>query len=97
MLQTQDQVDLRERLIEEHAQSRKRVIGIKAKLEAHVAALDLASAHVACAIQGIENPGMDQAFGKVPTPEQLIALCDDYRAAVAHSLQLATALAELGN
>ena len=82
--------------MEEHSQSRRRVIGMKAELEAYAATLDLAAAHVSCAIQGIDNPGMDQAYGKLPTPEQLISLCADYRAEVARSLELAGSLAELG-
>lgn len=91
---TERPVDLVERLIEDHAESRKRTARLKARLEAMAVALDLAAVNVECAIQGVENPGMDEALRDIPDPDSVLMACTEYRCEVERSLELAAALGE---
>jgi hypothetical protein len=96
MLETKQPVDLVGRLIEEHSESRKRIACLKARLEAVSVALDLAAVNVEYAIRGVENPGMEQVFRDIPSPETVLMACTEYRCEVERSLELAAALAERG-
>lgn len=87
---------LRVQLVEEHSESRKRMIGMRARLDAFSAALDLAAAHVDCAIQGVETPSMEDAFRDIPTSEELVSVCAAYRQQLDRLRKFGAALAEIG-
>jgi hypothetical protein len=94
MYQTKEALTLREKLSEEHAESRKRMIRLKGKLESFCVALDLATVHVEISLQGLDVPETEQAFRNLPSFEELLSASTQYRRELRRSVELAAALAE---
>jgi hypothetical protein len=94
MYQTSESLQSKERLFEEHSESRKRMIRLKGKLESFCVAFDLATLHIENSLQGLDGPSMEQAFRNLPSYDELHSACTQYRRELRRSIELAAALAE---
>ena len=92
----EDQIKTTGRIVTDYIEAKKRLALMKSKAEEFSKLLESASLHINGEIQSVGHSGFELAIKSIPTSDQVLTACTEYKAELSRFKELQARISALG-